>query len=201
MRILILHGFTQNANIVKSKFSNTIKLINQLVKNIEWVVPDASNIIDEKNNLRAWYYCNADDPLDYAKYFDVECSAWYGLDKTLEYFKSINNRFDVIIGFSQGAQLAHYLLYNNIITTQKVVFISGFVFPWNDLYQNKISNVESLHVYGLADNIVSNGKTKFLINQYQNKTIIEHTKHHILGFNNSICKDIANWICRNYKEI
>lgn len=134
MRILLLHGFTQNSCIVKQKFTNTIKLVNKDKKQeIEWLVPDGPVILEEKNNNRAWYYCNAKSPLDYKPYFDIDIAECIGLESTVEILKKYSD-IDVIIGFSQGSQIAHYLIYNNIIIPKKVIFISGFVNPWPTIY-------------------------------------------------------------------
>jgi predicted esterase len=192
MRILLVHGFTQNSHIVKQKFANTIKLIDKKEK-VEWLIPEGTILLDEKNNNRSWYYCNAKNPLDYKPYFDIDIAECIGLETSIELLKKYSD-IDVIIGFSQGAQIAHYLIYNNIIVPKKVIFISGFINPWPTKYISKLIDINSLHIYGTSDDVVSNEKSINLQNQYINSKVIIHEKHHILGFNSILSKEIAAWL-------
>lgn len=191
-RVLLLHGFTQNSAIIEDKFSKTIEMLNKKEK-LEWIIPDAPVILDEKNNSRAWYYCNKTNPLDYKPYFEVSISKWIDFEESIELLKKYSE-IDILIGFSQGAQVAHYLVYNNIIVPQKIILISGFVQPWYTQYNTKKINILNLHIFGTLDNIILNNKSEYLSQQYTNPKFLIHKKHHIVGFSKDINDIILDWL-------
>lgn len=59
---------------------------------------------------------------------------------------------------------------------------------------SKLIDINSLHIYGTSDEVVLNEKSIKLREQYKNSKVIVHEKHHILGFNSIISKEIADWL-------
>ena len=111
------------------------------------------------------------------------------LEVTLDYINMIwktNGPFDGLIGFSMGGTVA------SLITTfperfpgLKFVIVGGAADIQSHLLNNngesKIPNtIRSLHLIGLADNVVPPTVSHLLATRYTNPTIIEHEQGHCI---------------------
>jgi pimeloyl-ACP methyl ester carboxylesterase len=98
MRVLALHGYTQNGNIMRKQLG----FFQNHHKEIDFFFPDAPHAVEgDGDSKHAWYRFTEEPNVNYL-----------GLAKTvrfLEDYKTHHGPFDGVIGFSQGAILATML--------------------------------------------------------------------------------------------
>lgn len=233
-KILLLHGFTQNASIIKQRFARTMSDIEKIITKkheVEWIIPNGTYCLNNRDDginnqgekipntmadtQLAWYYYDKQNPLNFKEYIDRKDAECYGFEESLTQLSAYKNAdIDLIIGFSQGAQMAYRLIVSKIIIPKQVIFISGFISHGLNLVKhlddhtdrldnlddsksfNKI-NIKSLHVWGTNDNIICNDKSIELCDQFLKSDCLIHNKHHIISFNKSISDSIAAWVSGN----
>ncbi|KAI3618743.1 ovarian cancer-associated 2 protein-like protein [Moniliophthora roreri] len=109
-KILVLHGYAQNANI----FSKKLGAIRKQCKDVEMIFLDAPHVL-----TAADLFGDTPEALDSAsdptltprgwwKFADSTKTTYVGLEATLDFIRDTlkSMRFDGILGFSQGAGLA-----------------------------------------------------------------------------------------------
>ncbi|RUS33130.1 hypothetical protein BC938DRAFT_472954 [Jimgerdemannia flammicorona] len=163
MKILALHGFRQNAHIIRRALR---PLERQLEGHAAFTylnaphaytvgsTPDGVTGVEHPtwkqamNHQRQWYSASDDGKV------------YGGMDVTMRYIDQAfkEERFDGIIGFSQGATLIGLLAAlqpHNNISFRFGICISGFpsrADAHRDLTRpNTIQNTATLHIYGLQD--------------------------------------------------
>jgi predicted esterase len=176
MRILCLHGFSQNASI----FSKKLVVLEKSLK-ADLVIPDAPHFISDSKELRCWWRAS-DDRLVYN-----------GLQDSIAFIKTLWNSqsFDIILGFSQGATFASIL--SEILKPKLLIVVSGFLpFPPNLQYQQ--IPIKSLHFMGKTDQIVPLEENFKLSQTYINPTVYIHDGGHYLPLNKGSLETIKNFI-------
>lgn len=182
-KILFLHGFGNNAEIMKQA---TSKLCKQLQgKRYQCVFLDAPHNIqadDSKGAMkeRAWFIYNPEQKMEYKSIWGQDSVYYHGLEETLSYLQNFwleNGPFDAVFGFSQGASLAALIAAHGkeFASIKCVVCWSGFYKPTSKQipFYDHI-NVPSLHVYGANDDCVSNERSKELAERFIHSTIYQH---------------------------
>ncbi|CAF3913298.1 unnamed protein product [Adineta steineri] len=192
LKILVLHGFSQNANSLKRSAKKLFKGLKNVATfyfangplpcNTTGETKESlSNAFDNENMpetsyQRQWWNAST----DYKTYHHLDVSLHY-IDKL---FKS-EGPFDGIIGFSQGAALTGILCglqpFGNI-TFNFAILISGFPSRaecHEQLMQpNSIKNIPSLHIYGTNDVLVTNDRTLQLADVFENSLVLSHLGGH-----------------------
>ncbi|GMM33931.1 putative serine hydrolase [Saccharomycopsis crataegensis] len=206
-KILMLHGFAQNASIFRAKTSRLRKLLEG--KSLELYYADAPIELKPEDNgsevisaikLRAWWITECQNG---QKSFDIT--------QAITSIKEIiikEGPFVGIIGFSQGAALAQMIVNNinewgNGDTTLKFsIFVSGFamkesmVDKHQEVLNNKIS-LPSMMVIGELDTVISNERSlEFVKNNTEPGTniVVSHQGAHIFPSSNTMMKKISEWI-------
>lgn len=176
MKILCLHGFSQNAQI----FSKRLKVLEKSLK-ADLVFPDAPHFISDSQELRCWWR-SSDDRLVY-----------HGLDESISFIKDIWNTqsFDGILGFSQGATFTAIL--SNLLKPKFVIIVSGFV-PFPTLLQESFNPIKSLHIMGKSDEIVPLQENFKLSQCFINPSIYMHDGGHYLPLNRDAIETIQEFI-------
>lgn len=200
-KVLVLHGNRQTGDLLLGRMSSLKRKANNRL-NIEFVAPDAPFLWEagdvngnksardentDDNPLRTWWHRRGDE--------------YSGLEQSLDLIQTIwgdEGDFDGIIGFSQGARLAHLitLLHKAHAAAtfpglRFIIFASGYgdvPLPTNfppvgtnldELACAKIK-VASLHVMGLSDRLVTAESSRALLVSYDNPLVFEHEGgHHI----------------------
>jgi predicted esterase len=176
MRILCLHGYSQNSAI----FSKKLKVLEKSLK-ADLVIPDAPHFIPDSQELRCWWRAS-DDRLTY-----------HGLQDSITFIKNIydSQSFDLILGFSQGATFAAIL--SQILKPKLLIIVSGFLpFPPNLQYSQ--IPINSLHIIGKSDDIVPLEENFKLSQTFTNPTIYIHEGGHYLPLNQESLATIRNFI-------
>ncbi|QLQ79521.1 hypothetical protein HG537_0C01680 [Torulaspora globosa] len=221
-RILMLHGFVQSGKIFSAKTGGLRKSLKKL--GYELYYPTGPITVD-KNAIAKLYGWQEQD---LASEFDSsDCAdqiyGWYlrdgpGLDdfkleeRVLDYLHDYiieNGPFEGIMGFSQGAGLAGYLLtdFNQLLRLTEeqqpklkfFVSFSGFKFnadQFQESYGDKPIEIRSLHVQGELDSVVSEERSMKLYNCFDTATrqLIKHPGGHFVPNSKTIVTNIANWI-------
>ena len=179
-KLLILHGSRQVGQLLVGRMD---KLRKKLLKgyNIELVAPDGPFPHPDDMDMRQWWIRN-----------ENECQ---GLDQTLDLIQSTwneNLELDGILGFSQGARLAHLLVQchessNHSLHLEGLRYVSmfaGYDAPIPINLEGVASDVQlhtpSLHVYGSADKLITPDQSQGVMQHYVNARGHEHDSgHHV----------------------
>ncbi|KZO93844.1 FSH1-domain-containing protein [Calocera viscosa TUFC12733] len=200
IRLLALHGYTQNAHIFSKKLGAIRKAC---AKDIEFVFVDAPIVLqpadlpgaslaefdseaspaqwvdDPKLTARAWWRAN-DEKTEY-----------FGLEESLRFLRGVleQGKFNGVLGFSQGACMAAYLCaYLEEPSIEPIfnpsphpafdfaILISGFA-PTCPPIEHHI-RAKSVHVLGKTDTVVSNKRSETLFDICINPRVEYHEGSH-----------------------
>lgn len=227
-KILMLHGFVQSGKIFSSKTGGLRKSLNKMGYDLSYptspmgitkeelmvlhnIQPGessdkkmASEFNTTTNDQDTYYGWYKRDPSSFQK-FDIRQDI---LDYLHNYVTE-NGPFDGIIGFSQGAALAGYLLTNfhkilNLTYEQQpplkfFISFSGFRLEapqFQSSYDENPLSVFSLHVQGEQDTVVSEDRVLSLYNSCQEdkRTLLRHPGGHYVPNSKQYITQICNWI-------
>lgn len=168
-KILILHGSRQTGQLLLGRMDKLRKKLQRM--DVQLVAPDAPFSHPQDGNLRQWW----------AKRTENHCE---GLEESINMLKALWNSdssFEGILGFSQGARMAHLVATtaehdaNAFEGLKYVIMVAGYDVPlpneWDSL-DNEL-RVPSLHVWGKADRIITPDQSKAVMKHYRNP------QHHI----------------------
>lgn len=188
LKILCLHGFRQNTELLKKSMESTIKKLLRL--NIEFDFYDSpikySNGDDETSNYRQWWSASRENILTSEKYDTIDQSL-VGLKNKWE-----SNKYDGILGFSQGSvltQIFAYQIQNKIITIinepKFLILVGAFSITDNNYkeYYQKQLKYKTLIITGSKDTLVKMEITLQLVKYFENSSTIIHKGGHY--FSNS----------------
>ncbi|KAJ1346133.1 hypothetical protein KIN20_000840 [Parelaphostrongylus tenuis] len=111
LRILCLHGYRQNDVLFREKSGSLRKQLRKYA-DFEFIsAPLLANVAEsnEREDVRSWWFSREDDQFSSR---DV-CSIATGFEKSVSFvceFVRQNGPFDGVLGFSQGASMAHLLV-------------------------------------------------------------------------------------------
>ncbi|SMN22089.1 similar to Saccharomyces cerevisiae YOR280C FSH3 Putative serine hydrolase [Maudiozyma saulgeensis] len=213
-RILMLHGLAQTGPYFNSKTRNFRTALEGL--GYELFYPTAPN-----------RYPAADIPTDLLDSVATEPNsnevvAWiendevnhtYFLPKTtinfLHDYVCENGPFEGVVGFSQGAGVAGYLMtdFNGLLgltseeqpTLKFFMSFSGFRFvpeTYQEQYNNHIIAIPSLHVKGELDTVTEPWKIESLYNSCleDSRTILMHGGGHFVPNARGFVKKVVDWL-------
>ena len=186
-RLLVLHGYTQSASMLYSK---TKKLRQALVAGTQLVFVDGPHVASapgatpatfgdvEQATRRCWWH--ATERPDGTMCYE-------GCEESLSYIERIlrdEGPFDGVIGFSQGAVLAHLLLEGGAHPELRcAICISGFA-SRDPVHEAMVAPgsepipVPSLHIIGERDALVEPSRSEAMAARFENATIITHAGGH-----------------------
>lgn len=182
MKILALHGYMQNATIMRSKMQ---KLFGATATNI--VCPEGSYMITE--GQYGWWplaskvmFNKPHSYTDMNDFFLPFTEGWYGQDK----------EYDIVVGFSQGAVAATILLAQGLIDAQLIVLMSGSDIMDIRFIPEESIDIKALGIVGETDSLCSIDDTKQLLSHYATSTIISHKHGHVIPTSKIIRDAIRN---------
>lgn len=208
LRILVLHGNRQNGEIFKTKTKRYLeKKLNHLV---ELVYADAPKLYEPSSEIKltisAQDYVNMPIINETRSWWsagdDEDTMIYNGLEESIMHIDNLfqNNKFEGIIGFSQGGALtgiisslvnAEHLNINipvsveNIAKSLKfVVIISAFSSrdtrpEFIEILKQPI-NIPSFHIWGKNDTLVDPWRSELLSSKFTNKVIHVHQSSHFI---------------------
>ncbi|KAK9236891.1 serine hydrolase FSH [Lipomyces kononenkoae] len=216
-KILFLHGYTQSGNLFSKKSAALRKSLLKLgftasypTGPIKLALPDTADP-EERSQLEG---LGIDDDSYGWWVKDEEKQEYVGLDKTwaylAEYIKE-EGPFDGAVGFSQGAALAGMLCAQ--ITKiapghppfKFAVLYSGFRSPLpqhNYIYSPLIS-IPTLHVLGSLDTVVSEQRSKTLIDACEEakRVVYTHPGGHFVPSSKTSLTTVTGWILASMKTV
>jgi predicted esterase len=177
--LLVLHGNRQTGQLLLGRLD---KLQRRVLKEfqLDCVAPDAPLLHPEDANLRTWW--------------NREENFYQGLQQSLETLKSSEQLKDRqvvgILGFSQGARLAHLiaLLHTQdrqtwFPTLKFVIIAAGYDAPIPDGFPSIPASkilLDSLHVWGMADPLISPDQSQAVTTFYESpETHVHDGKHYV----------------------
>ncbi len=179
--VLCLHGFGQNAEI----FNKSLASLRSKNKQYNYIIPTAPHVIDEKEKKYAWWYY---DEKDREKVnWDVLVNTYetteplLGLQKSLDMIKDIldkNQDIECILGFSQGAAFVGLMCYMGLLNKYKIAFIAGF--PVLKFENPMPASIQSLHVFGLTDSVISPNHSEKLAALFTKPVMFAHKGKHVV---------------------
>ncbi|CDH15670.1 related to Family of serine hydrolases 3 [Zygosaccharomyces bailii ISA1307] len=233
-KILMLHGFVQSGKIFSSKTGGLRKGLDKLgfdlyyptaplvvtkeelnaIHNINKgsgkqkdVASEFSTTNDSADEYTGWWKRKSQDKTD----FDIEQHVFsYLHDYVIE-----NGPFEGIVGFSQGAAFAGYLLtnFNKLLNLTEenqpsfkfFVAFSGFrleAFHLQESYEEHLITVPSLHVLGEQDTVVTEARVLSLYNscQKEDRILLRHPGGHFVPNSKKFVAQVCNWIQMIDKE-
>ncbi|KAJ3037361.1 hypothetical protein HK097_003530 [Rhizophlyctis rosea] len=180
LRILCLHGYTQNAKIFRGRTAVIAKDLKDIA---EFVYVSAPHKLPDKEDIteaeklkrdpndegpRAWYKTEQDQQV------------YIGYDESLAYlqrFYSENGPFDALLGFSQGATLSALLtstLPTLSLPLPRFLLLSGGYLPsptptHSVLTPTNKLTIPSLHVIGREDKWVLPERSEALLECFEER--------------------------------
>lgn len=174
-RILVLHGNRQTGQLLLGRLDRVRKRASKEFA-LDFVAPDAPCPHPDDDNLRSWW--NRVD------------NTYEGLDSSLNVLKELQHQDEIvgIMGFSQGARLAHLVSMLHMKEPDAwfpnlafVVLVAGYDAPLPDnfsLNNNQEIRLPSLHVWGRGDKLVTPDQSQALSEQYFQPTFLIHDGNH-----------------------
>lgn len=227
-KILLLHGFVQSGKIFSSKTGGLRKNLNKL--GFELYYPTAPLVVT-KEELLAIHSINKDNGKDMnvASEFNTSSNAtdeyagwWkrnsqqstdFNIDQhIIDYLHDYvveNGPFEGIMGFSQGAAFAGYLLtdFNKLLNLSEndqppfkfFIAFSGFRLEapqFQSAYDEHPISTPSLHVQGEQDTVVAEKRVLSLYNSCKedSRLLLRHPGGHFVPNSKQFVTNVCNWI-------
>jgi acetyl esterase/lipase len=197
LRILCLHGYSGNAEVLCAQM---LGLTRELQPLVELVYVDAPSL---SVGDHGWWHAvgdTGDGAVDYR--------GWEATRAALLSVFDEQGPFDGVFGFSQGAALVGLLAGlrspGRTLTPQRpltfdfAIMVGGFVSrdaAHAALYGARASyDVPSLHILGRADGIVPPESSRELAARFENPVIVEHDGGHVIAGDESTRKAVRAFL-------
>ena len=181
IKALCLHGHLTNANIMKLQMMEYIKqmpfvdfhMINApIIKNTTY--PEVKMFFPLETDYYEWFN------------YDSETFELNGLDISLKILEPIVIKYDVLIGFSQGASMVS-ILASRMNCNKVILICHGRYVPY------EVINSKSLHLIGSKDEYMECGINAS--NKYNNKQIIYFNDCHKIPTDKKSIELVMKFIC------
>lgn len=188
VRVLCLHGYSQNAGMLHSKSKKLRQALGEIA---QLIYVDAPFVV--KSEQRASFGGAASSARRcfwQAVEGDTSSGDWkyHGCEESITYLQQIMRKegpIDAILGFSQGAVIAHLLVARQLVpdTVSCVICISGFASRDLDTTSNAVVadgelSLPSLHVIGQRDAMVDPKRSEALARRFSGATVLTHGGGH-----------------------
>jgi len=223
MRVLCLHGLYQCKEVFKTKLapiSSTLKDSGQ----VEFLFADAPHrctpaiLLKQKKGVqsrsRPRHPAEPVDEGNYRGWWEVHKDLTTGTEKEMVELRQQQLRLsllkiremmaetsaDGVLGFSQGASLASLLCTEQGMEAVQwsprfAVLITGRPTELQPLwYTNVDQGIQSLHVWGLQDKVISPGRSEELSQQFNSPQIVTHQRGHVIPADKATQEVIAGFL-------
>ena len=185
IRVLVLHGFSQNAPDFLERYK---PLLGRKLKFCALVAPSAPFSLDAEGRQRTWFFNRDADP--------TRRGAYERLDATralLLPFIAAQGPFDGVLAFSQGAVLAHTLLAEGSLACKWAVLAAGFPSALAPAEAPPLAT-PSLHLSSAEDATVAPELHEALARRFQGPELLRHPHGHALVQRAGDCNAVADFI-------
>jgi len=191
--LLLLHGYTQNGDVILNKVSKLVS--KSFLDNYTIISPNGSYQIEEEK--RGWWNLESPEMFNKPHKYENYEDAIKIVQESLKDVKEEDNLF--IIGFSQGSVLCEIMLIHNLfnIIPKKVVLISPSGIMDSRLYKSsKIDiGIPLLVIIGKKEGIFGISNENYEKDSYIEKYDIEnHEAGHVIPSNSKTKNLIKLWI-------
>ena len=204
-KVLLLHGSRQTGDLLLGRMDKLRKRLEK--QNLEIVAPTGSFVHPEDPNLRQWWNRTGGTYEGLLEETLPELAKlWDEVGREADQRNSCP--FVGILGFSQGARLAHLCCLAHTAQPKDVfaglkfvIMVAGYEAPlptgFEELHvqpgphdaEHSVASkrtydgfvqIPSLHVYGMADNLIAPDSSRAVLAYYNNPQIHEHERgHHV----------------------
>ena len=190
-RVLVLHGYSQNAQDFLARYK---PLLERKLKFCTLVAPSAPFPLPASPSGRTWWFNSAHDPTRGGEYQGLDTSR-----ALLLALQSAQGPFDGVLGFSQGAVLAHQLLAEGSLPgCQWAVLAAGF--PSRAAPQQPLLlQLPSLHLSSAADATVAPELHAALAARFDSPQVLRHEHGHALVQRAEHCNAVVEFIRKHTK--
>ncbi|GMH98798.1 hypothetical protein TrVE_jg8874 [Triparma verrucosa] len=204
---LALHGWCQDSSLFSSKTSRlSSKLLKTLNIKLHYVsaphpVPPSST--GSYQNAKSWYHMSPSDPSIIHTRFEKK-QKYYGLEESIKLITEEFTRTKAsgIIGFSQGASLAHLccILSEQSLepfssNLKQAILVGSLEFSCVDYpVTSKLTKVRTLHVSGIKDTQNPPLKNRECYDAFSNGEWFEFNGGHVVPNNDTFVSRISDFI-------
>ena len=193
IRVLVLHGYSQTAPDLLSRYK---PLLDRKLKFCALVAPSAPFPLAELPG-RTWWMNRSPDP--------TRAGTYEGLDTSRALLLALiaqHGPFHGVLGFSQGAVLAHQLLAEGSLEVKWCVLASGFPSSMaprsgGEGQAAPLLTVPSLHLTSQEDRTVAAERHAALAACFADPVIVQHEHGHALVQKAEHCNLVADFIRRH----
>jgi predicted esterase/GNAT superfamily N-acetyltransferase len=193
-RVLVLHGYSQNAQDFLARYK---PLLERKLKFCTLVAPSAPFPLPASPSARTWWFNTSPDPTRSGTYEGLETSRALLLALAAQH-----GPFDGVLGFSQGAVLAHQLLAEGSLPgCQWAVLAAGF--PSRAApppHPPLLLPTPSLHLSSAADATVAPALHAELAARFEAPQLLLHEHGHALVQRAEHCNAVVDFIKRHSKK-
>ncbi|KZO93845.1 hypothetical protein CALVIDRAFT_566077 [Calocera viscosa TUFC12733] len=218
LRVLALHGYGQNAHVFRTQIAPTCRACADevefvfldgpvvlhppdqprgfsLVDEEGFALPPRTPVLDREETPRGWSTFNEDR------------TRYYGVDEAFEYLKPVmeRERFDGVIGFSQGAALASYLCAYLEDPSAHPLFEPRFHPPFKfailcsgflpvDPPLPHVLQTPTLHILGRHDTHIGIAESLLLAAACEGARVEVHVGGHFVPTKPGWCRFLRQWI-------
>lgn len=187
INVLCLHGCNQTQSMFEGFMKNIVKM-GEKQHNLNFIFTEAEH--DHPNGGKTWY----NKPLDVKEIGHIA----YDIDLTKDALTKLSdtiktNNIDVLLGFSQGANVVDtYMAHCDHHSIKRVVLMCGY-----SLVEDAPISIDTscLSVISANDKIVpfelDPGSSKL---RYSKSHVIKHEKGHVLPTSKPMMRSICNFI-------
>lgn len=187
-KILCLHGFGQTISMFHERLKSTMS--NNKGAQFTFVVAPhnlCNKDTEESKRVQGWWFYDKEKPLQLdwnTLIAQKHCKELLGLDASVQYLREHleHNKYDVILGFSQGAAMLAVLNTTLDLSNMRLIFVGGFI----PIKTDELSLVKSvkpqktLHVFGEKDTVISTKYSEDLAGLYPGAEILKHRNAHVI---------------------
>ncbi|XP_030756803.1 esterase AGAP003155 [Sitophilus oryzae] len=198
LKILVLHGYRQNAEVFKMKTGSFRKLVHSRAQFNYVTAPHKVLLVDNLDALEDREVGQAQDEEQYGWFFNRDDMTYRGIrnggpaigfEDSVNFIEQVFERdgpFDGVVGFSQGACFLGLLCHlqqvglTNHIKFNFAIMFSGFKsqsWPHLKYYQDEIT-LPSMHIYGTSDKIIPTEMSEALSLCFKDPVVVVHDGGH-----------------------
>ena len=190
IRVLLLHGYSQTAPDLLARYK---PLLDRKLKFCALVAPSAPFPLAGVAG-RTWWFNRSPDP--------TRAGAYEGLDTSRALLLALiaqHGPFHGVLGFSQGAVLAHQLLAEGSLEVKWCILAAGFPSSMAPRSGGEgeaapLLTVPSLHLTSQEDRTVAAERHAALAGRFADPVIVEHEHGHALVQKAEHCNLVAEFI-------
>jgi predicted esterase len=176
-KILLLHGYMQNGSKIMKHFSRLLTSTFLKQHNVQLLSGDGPFVVDEEKQQYGWWHIPSLETFDQPhKYENVQLA----IDRVYELMGGSDVVPDIIVGFSQGADLIAILLDRCYPNCKKVYLLSGAPIVDERYIPRTKIQTPSIHFVGEKDDLVTSKHSQLFAEMFEQVEWYSHRWGHVL---------------------